>query len=229
MIQSRSGYKYLQLEDIVYSYPQTGFQLKGINLGFKRGEFTAISGPNGSGKTTLGKIMAGIIKADSGQVMIDGLDTREVSLGRIGKRVGYLFQEPGRQLFTGSVKEELAFTLSFREEEKEEIERLSKKALEDFSLSGLEEEAPFRLSAGEKQRLALAALIINQPDFLILDEPTKGLDPLRKEELTVILKNLQDSGVGMAVISHDNSFIEENADRIILLSRGELIETRSTH
>lgn len=220
---------YLELRDVFYTYQQGNFCLKGINQTFNKGEFVAITGPNGSGKTTLGKIMAGIIKPTQGEVKLAGRDSRSLSLGKIGKLVGYLFQQPERQLFATTVEEEVGFALNLMGEDKERIKKEVDRILEDFSLKGLEAQSPYQLSAGEKQRLALAAIIINQPQFLILDEPTNGLDPVRKKRLAEILKELQSTGIGLAVISHDQSFIEENADRVLKMAGGELLETGPTH
>ncbi len=217
--------EYLKLEEVSYSYQQGSFRLKGISHTFFKGEFVAITGPNGSGKTTLGKIMTGILKPDRGKVTIDGLDSKTLSLGRIGKLVGYLFQQPERQLFTPSVAEEVGFALTFMGEERESVKSRVDQILKNFSLEGLRNQSPYKLSAGEKQRLALAAVIINKPRFLILDEPTNGLDPVRKKKLAAVLKELQRDNIGLAVISHDQAFITANADRVITMAGGEIIET----
>jgi len=123
------------------------------------------------------------------------------------------------------VEEEVGFALTFMGEDREKVKKEVDRILEEFSLKGLEGQSPYHLSAGEKQRLALASIIINQPRFLILDEPTNGLDPVRKKKLAEILKELQGKGIGLAVISHDQGFIEENADRVLKMTGGELIET----
>lgn len=218
---------YLKLIDVTYSYRRGNFTIKKINQVFHRGEFTAITGPNGSGKTTLGKLMAGIFKPDKGKVLINGRDSKEISLGEIGKMVGYLFQQPERQLFTPTVEKEVGFALEFMGESPEVVSRKVDRMLESFSLSELKDSSTYRLSAGERQRLALAAVLINQPQFLILDEPTTGLDPVRKQRLADILTDLKREDIGLAVISHDQAFIKKNADRVIVMAGGEVIETGS--
>lgn len=186
-------------------------------------DFTAIVGPNGSGKTTLGKLMAGIFKPQKGSVLIDEEDSRQISLGAIGKKVGYLFQNPERQIFAPRVYEELAFPLELKGLDKAIIGEKVKEALTTFNLNHLSNAFPFTLSQGEKQRLALAALLINEPQFLILDEPTTSLDIERKKVLSDILEALKNKGVGIVAISHDVEFIKKHATRIIEMDGGEII------
>lgn len=214
---------FLELIEVAFAYPGNGFSLQGINQYFQQGEFTAIIGANGTGKTTLGKLLAGIIKPEQGQVLIAGRDSREISLGQAGKLIGYLFQQPDRQLFTPTVREEIGFALEFNGSSPEVIKKKVNDMLDIFSLADLAGAAPYQLSAGEKQRLALAALLVNQPQFLILDEPTTGLDPVRKQKLAEVLKELQGKGIGLVVISHDLSFIKSNADRVLVMAGGGLI------
>ncbi|MFO8060788.1 MAG: ABC transporter ATP-binding protein, partial [Bacillota bacterium] len=173
----------LSLTDVSYTYPAGDDRiLRGINLQVAGDGVTAITGPNGSGKTTLGKIMAGIIKPAAGRAEIFGTDTREMSLGQIGQKIGYLFQEPERQIFAPTVEEELSFVLRVRGLPGAEIEDTVSQMLERFHLLGLRDRFPFLLSRGEKQRLALAAVLVNRPRFLVLDEPTTALDLRRQVE-----------------------------------------------
>lgn len=215
---------YIKLQNVNYRYPKGGFTIKNITLELSRNEFTAITGPNGSGKTTLGKLIAGIYKPQNGQVLIDGADSRYLSLGQIGGKIGYLFQNPDRQIFAPSVREEISFIPELKGYPPEEVMRNTDELLELFCLRGLEDELPFKLSRGEKQLLALAAILVNHPGYLILDEPTTGLDIERKTMLSRIISKLMDEGLGMAVISHDESFIMSHADRIIKLSGGEITD-----
>ncbi len=216
---------FIKLNNVSFSYPKSKFIFKNISLEFYKNEFIAIVGPNGSGKTTLGKLMMGILVPVKGTIFIKGEDVSGLTPGNIGKKVGYLFQEPERQLFTSAVKEEISFALSFMGESEAVVEEKSRDMIELFSLQGLEDYSPYKLSRGERQRLALAAILINEPDFLVLDEPTTGLDIVRKNKLSDILKKLQNRGLGLAVISHDEEFINKNADRIIKVVGGEVIET----
>src|SRR5690606_12458880 len=132
---------------------------------------------------------------------------REMPLSEIGSKIGYLFQNPEKQFFTNTVYDELSFVLKIKGYDDEYIKDKVEKKLKLFQLKGLEKSSPFLLSQGEKQRLAIAAILINEPQYLILDEPTTGLDNRRKEILLKILTKLKNRGIGMTIISHDDEFI----------------------
>lgn len=214
---------YIELKEVSFQYENGKRIFHNINLNIEKSEVTALLGPNGSGKTTLGKLMVGILKPDVGQVYVFNKDTNELSLSEIGSKIGYLFQNPEKQFFTNSVYEELGFVLKTRKYGEDYIREKVDKALNMFQLKGLEKHSPFLISQGEKKRLALAAILINEPDYLILDEPTAGLDSKRKEILIDILSRLNKKGIGMTIISHDDEFIKSIADRLIGLNRGELV------
>jgi energy-coupling factor transport system ATP-binding protein len=197
--------------------------LKGIDLEVEGNVCTAIIGPNGGGKTTLGKIMTGILKPTDGVVRINSRDTRELELSEVGATIGYLFQEPERQLFAPTVWEEVSFVMEIKGVPKETIDIEVGRILKQFHLSELGEASPFLLSRGEKQRLALAAIMVNNPSFFILDEPTTGLDMERKDVLSGILNSLLERGTGMIIISHDHKFVAKHADRVIEISGGEVV------
>ncbi|KAB3531267.1 ABC transporter ATP-binding protein [Alkaliphilus pronyensis] len=214
---------FIDLNNVSFKYKDNQFIIKDVSLKLLKEDFTGVIGPNGGGKTTLGKLMAGILKASKGDVFIDGLNSQDLKLGAIGKRVGYLFQNPERQIFAPTVEEDLTFSLRIKGIEKQQILIKAQEMMELFQLKHLANQFPFTLSQGEKQRLALAGTLINDPSFLILDEPTTGLDIERKKQLTNILKKLQKKGVGMVFISHDDDFINNLSTRIIQLIGGEIV------
>jgi energy-coupling factor transport system ATP-binding protein len=201
--------------------------IDGLSLKLFQNQFTAITGPNGSGKTTIGKIMTGILKPQKGHVLISGRDSAGMKLGEIGQKVGYLFQNPGLQIFAPTVREEISFVLELKGHSKEEIDQMVSRSLDEFDLSHRSDAFPFKLSRGEMQRLAIAAVLVNKPDFLILDEPTTGLDMERRKALSYIISDLKEKGMGMAVISHDRAFISSLADRTIKMHRGEIVDDRT--
>lgn len=214
---------YIILENVEFSYPKQKKIINNMSIEFYLNDFTAIVGPNGSGKTTLGKLMTGILKPQKGRVLLDNLDSSKMSLGAIGRKVGYLFQNPERQIFAPNVYEELAFPLELKGQDKKTIEKKVEEALTTFHLAHLTKSFPFILSQGEKQRLVLASIFINEPKFLVLDEPTTGLDIERKRNLSNILEALKEKGVGIVTISHDESFIKEHATRVIEIVGGEIV------
>ncbi len=191
-------------------------------------EITALIGENGSGKTTVTKLMMGIIKPLQGNIYVFGRNIKEMSLGQIGKKVGYLFQNPERQLFATSVYEELSFVMEIKGYDKKYIDKEVSQTLKLLNLYHLKNDVPFFLSGGEKQRLALASILVNKPKYLVLDEPTTSLDIERKEILSNIIDKLRKEKIGTLIVSHDNQFIERHADRIIQLSKGEIVNDTRT-
>lgn len=171
--------------------------------------------------------MTGILRPQKGCVRICGSDSNGMKLGEIGRRVGYLFQNPALQIFAPSVREEVSFALELKGYSSEEIGRRVDEVLRDLDLFHLQDALPFKLSRGEKQRLAIAAVLVNKPGFLILDEPTTGLDMERRRVLSDMLRDLKQKGIGMAVISHDRAFIDRLADREVRMHGGEIVEDRT--
>lgn len=213
----------IELSGVRYAYKERpGFQLDIPR--FAPGPCTALMGKNGGGKTTLGKLISGLIRPGSGVVRYDGRDIAEMKLGQIGARVGYLFQEPSRQIFAPVVLEEIAFPLILRGMPKAEAEEKARAALATFDLSGLETATTYTLSRGEKQRLAIAAAMVCEPRFFVLDEPTTGLDSKRRQLLLRALDQLKARRVGLLVISHDEDFVRELGLAVRHVEGGRLVD-----
>ena len=216
----------IELERVVYQYPQGAFTLRIEHLALMAAEITFVRGDNGSGKSTLAKIMAGIYRPGQGRVLLAGLPTDGLSLGQIGQRIGYLWQKPEQQLFAHNVLEELLFVGRLKEpgqsrERREAAEIDARGWLKLFEIEHLAQRNSFFLSRGEKQRVALAAVLHQGAGYLILDEPTTGLDPERKGILAGVLARLKkEKQIGMTVISHDPKFLEGLADRTVTLAKG---------
>ena len=205
----------IEARDLSFEYPQTGFRLGGINFAMGTGEVVGLTGANGSGKTTLGKLLCGLLKPRGGAVLSDGEDTAGWSLGRRGRRIGYLFQEPGRQLFAPTVLEELTFTQELQGVPPGEAAARAVELLARFELDGLEKRGVLTLSRGEQQRLAVCGLLLNRPGALVLDEPTTGLDARRKEMLAGAVREAARDGTSVLLISHDKAFVRANAGRAV--------------
>ena len=222
----------VEFKDVVYTYPNGAFTLSVDELILKTDEATFVTGDNGSGKTTLAKLMTGILKPLKGEILVMGARIDSLSLGGIGKRIGYLWQNPRQQLFAQSVIDELTFAEEMKnpkmpQKEKEAAAEDALKWLEYFGLAEMKDKNCFYLSHGEKQRLALAAVLASGAKYLVLDEPAKGLDGKRKNMLIDILKKLRyENGVGMCVISHDEKFTAELKERVITLSEGKVSDDR---
>jgi len=214
---------FLKLENVHFTYPKAKQEIiKGVSFNIEKGETVALMGPNASGKTTIGKIMARIYKPTQGRVMLYDMDITQYSLGEVGKKIGYIFQNPEKQLFSPTVEEEIAFGLHFRGMKEELIQEKVEEMLSYFDLLPKRKEFPFNLSQGEKQRLAMAAAFALEPDFMILDEPTTGLDIKRKRKLMELLFKVKAKGTGYMVISHDDEFCKRASERILYLKDGKI-------
>ncbi len=215
----------METENLGYTYPgNRQAVMQKINLCFKPGEIVALVGDNGCGKTTLTKLLVGILRPSTGCVCLGGNDIRKMSLAEIGRQIGYVFQNPSQQLFCTSVENEVAYGLTNMGLSQEEIESRINYYLDYFELSGYRKNFPQNLSQGEKQRLMLAAILAAHPRYVILDEPTAGLDPYRRELLGDYLLRIKADGYGVIFVSHQTKFIETYADWVIRLEDGRAIE-----
>jgi len=209
----------IKVENITYQYPDACARvISGFSACFEGGEITAVRGRNGCGKTTLSKLMVGILRPAEGRVLIDGADIRSQDLFEIGQKAGYVFQNPNSQLFCDTVYNEVAYGLINQGLDNALISEKAGYYLGYFGLSQHRDDYPGNLSLGEKQRLALAAVLALGTDYLVLDEPTTGLDIYRRRELGGILCKLrQDTGCGIVLISHEPDFIAKFSDRELVM------------
>lgn len=212
--------EYISLNDISFGYKKTGFRIDNLSLKLYTGETTILVGKNGCGKTTVSKLIMSILKIDSGEICLDGESIRKKPLAEIAKCVGYLFQQPERQLFNRTALEEITFSLNLNGLGEQESIQTAKDLLEKFDLKDKEQEYPLKLSRGEKQRLALAAVFAMKPNYYILDEPSSGLDSENKQILISLLKQLKKQGAGLLIITHDREMIKSLADRLITMEEG---------
>ena len=209
----------IKAESLSFKYPHSSASvLSDFSAEFDRGEITAIRGKNGCGKTTLTKLLTGVLRPESGSISIDSLDISCLDLFEIGQRVGYVFQNPNRQLFCDTVFNEVAYGLRNLGFDAAQTEAEVIHFLEFFGLSSYRDSYPGKLSHGEKQRLALAAVLALGTGYLVLDEPTTGLDVRRQRELGGMLRKLrQESGCGIILVSHEADFIANFADRELVM------------
>jgi energy-coupling factor transport system ATP-binding protein len=214
----------ISIDSLTYSYPGSEAEpaLRGLSLSLRRGEKCVLMGGNGSGKTTLLTCINGLLLPDSGDVTIDGLNTRnEEDIYEIRRRVGMVFQNPDNQMVAATVIREIAFGLENIGSENDRMKEQVEAALKRFHLEEYRESAPHLLSGGEKQRLALASVWVLEPDFLILDEPTSLLDPESRNEVLQLLSSLGDE-IGVLLVTQypDEALL---MDRLIIMDRGNII------
>jgi len=208
----------IQIRDLWHAY--NGQQaLKGINLEIAGGEFVALMGRNGAGKTTLLKQIVGLLKPKQGQVNVMGLDTRHAGQQAIVAHVGYVPQNPSALLFADTVRQELDFTRRSRGLATGGYEPL----LETLGLAAHAERYPRDLSVGERQRAALAAVLVAGPEIILLDEPTRGLDYRQKKALATFLQREKARGRTVLVATHDVELAAACADRVVLLGDGQVV------
>jgi energy-coupling factor transport system ATP-binding protein len=188
------GETVVRVENVAFAYPGGPPVLEGADLALRRGEIAALVGANGCGKTTLGKVAAGLLEPASGRVERRG-------------RACYLSQDPGRYLVRERADDEVALAVGGDRGR-------ARRALAGVGLAGFEERHPRDLSSGERERLALASVLVAEPDLLILDEPTRGVDPERKDELAALLRAHAHARATL-VVTHDLVFASEVADRIV--------------
>jgi len=213
----------IDVKDLHFTYP-TGIEaLRGINLTIDDGEFLAVMGQNGAGKTTLVKHFNGLLKPTKGEVLVDGVSTRDVSVAKLARKVGFVFQNPDHQLFSETVEDEVAFALKNFGFEKAVIEKQVDWALNLLDITKYRKTSPFMLSGGERKRVALASILAWDPQVIILDEPTIGQDHQQKEKLQQFILQLNAQKKTVVVVTHDVEFVAECNPRVILMSQGKIL------
>ncbi len=213
----------IKVEGLSYSYPGRVEALRGIDLEIRRGEFLAVVGQNGSGKTTLVKHFNGLLEPTAGRVLVDGADTRARGVYKLGQKVAYVFQNPDHQIFSDTVFNEVAFSPRIRGCPEEEIQERVKEALEAVSLVGFEQEDPFSLTKGGRQRVAAASVLSARPDVIILDEPTTGLDYAEQRSMMELVARLNRQGHTIIFVTHSMWVVAEYAHRVIVLKDGQIL------
>lgn len=208
--------------------PMGEVALKNINLTIKKGEFVAIIGQNGSGKTTLIKHFNGLLKATKGEVIIGGKSIVNQKVSEMSHFIGYVFQNPEHQIFAETVEEEVAFGPKNLGFDKKRIDEMVAKSLDNVGLSQYRKEMPFMLGRGEMQRLAVASVLAMEPQVLIIDEPTTGLDWHECIKVLEVVKQLNEKGHTIIMTTHNMSLVSLYAKRVVVLRLGEKILDGST-
>ncbi|TKX81245.1 ABC transporter ATP-binding protein [Halorubrum sp. SD626R] len=226
------GNPLFELEDITHEYDADGETIRavdGVDLTIKEGEALAIVGHNGSGKTTLAKHLNGLLDPDEGVARWNGRDIRELGMSEVGRSVGYVFQNPDHQIFAATVREEVAFGPENFELTGEELDRRVARAIETVELDGLEDADPFTLSKGQRQRVALASVLATDPDAIVFDEPTTGLDAEQQATFMDLVADLnREEGVTVVMVTHSMSTVATYAPRTVVMSDGRKVADEPT-
>ena len=213
----------IECDSVRFGYGKTkdAELIHGISLSIEGGEFVALTGENGAGKSTFSKLLAGILKPSNGKISVNGIDTKKAKNSVLAKTTGFLFQNPDRQLCTYTVRDEIAFgQKALKTGTEEEISKRTEKIIERFGFNP--DEAPFSLSRGQRQRLALASIIAVEPKVMILDEPTTGLDYKECMEIMSAVKELNKNGTTVIMVCHDMELVLDFARRMIVLADGKI-------
>jgi energy-coupling factor transport system ATP-binding protein len=221
MIETKNLWHVYQPEEVV--------ALRNVNLKIDDGDFLAIVGHNGSGKTTLVKHFVSLLKPTKGQVLIDGRDVREFKVSQLAGMIGYVFQNPDHQIFAESVREEISFgprNLGFSNRKvKKIVDEVAKK----LGLHEFLNEAPYNLSRGQRQKVAVASVLAMQPSVLIVDEPTTGLDWRESLQMMALLKQLNEDGKTVIVITHNMKVVSQFVERVVVMAGGEILADGPPH
>lgn len=217
----------IEVKNVTYEYGEGDTAktvIDNFNLDIRRGSFTVILGHNGSGKSTLAKLLNGLYRPVKGDVLVDGMNTKnDDDAIEIKRRVGMVFQNPDNQLVASVVEEDVAFGPENLGLEPETIRKRVDDALKAVGMYDFRSRTPHHLSGGQKQRIAIAGIIAMQPECIVLDEPTAMLDPKGRAEIIKTVTHLnRDLGITVVLITH---FMEEaeNADRVLIMNDGVLI------
>lgn len=220
----------IQLEHVSFAYPAQGPAVQDVSFHIEKGEFVAILGENGAGKSSTVRLIDGLLRPTAGKVLIHGMDTASVPVSRRARLVGFLFQNPDRQICKSTVREEILFGLKAArgDEDSRVLEARTEEILREFSFSGDEE--PFSLSRGQRQLVALASVLAVEPEILILDEPTTGLD---YRECTHIMEQIrrmnEEKQVTVVMVCHDMEVVLDYARRALVMAGGKLLADGSVH
>lgn len=220
----------IEIKDLQYVYmPRTPFErvaLKNINIEIEKKSFTAIVGHTGSGKSTLVQHFNGLLQPSVGTILVDGCNINEKSAqAKLARRkIGMVFQYPEHQLFEETVYADIAFGPRNLGVPEMEIELCVKKAMQfvELDYEAYKDRSPFQLSGGQMRRVAIAGVVALNPEYLVLDEPTAGLDPRARTQLLSRIAALHKEGIGIVMVSHNMDDVAKLADQVIFMKQGEV-------
>lgn len=220
----------IKLENVSFSYNQNKSSqvvLKGINLEIKKGEFVGMVGPMGSGKTTLLELISGFLNPLSGKVLFDGTDiySDKKIISGLRKKISIVFQFPERQLFEDTVFDDISFGVKNLGIAGEKLEKLVRESLKcvGLDIERFRQKSPFKLSYGEQRRVAIAGVIVSNPEIILLDEPTIAVDYNGLKYIEKIMNEMHSKGKTIVLVSHDMDIIAKNVNRIVAIKEGKIV------
>jgi len=220
---------FIEVKDLVYTYSKEQGDdnlcpaIDHVSIEIKRGEYIAIAGSNGSGKSTFARCLNGLLLPTEGEILVDGMDTNDDDLiWDIRKKIGMVFQNPDNQIVSSMVEDEVAFGPENIGIENPELRKRVDNALKSVGMYEYRNREAHKLSGGQKQRIAIAGAVAMRPDCIVFDEPTAMLDPKGRSQVMKVIRELNDQGITIILITH---FMEEvaEADRVLVMKSGKLL------
>ena len=213
----------IEIKNASFRYPNGFVALENIDLTIHEGEKVAIVGQNGAGKTTCVKMMNGLNRPFEGDVIVDGINTKDVTVATVARKVGYVFQNPDEQIFNNTARKEIEFMPRYYKLPEEEVKKRVDYAVEVCDLGKYMETNPYEIPYPIRKFVAIAAVIASNPKYIILDEPTAGQDLHGTQVLGNMIDRLTKDGITMITITHDMEFAVRNFDRIIAMAHKNII------
>ncbi|MCF0134956.1 MAG: ABC transporter ATP-binding protein [Lachnospiraceae bacterium] len=213
----------IELRHASFRYPDNYLANDDLNLVVEQGESVAIVGQNGAGKTTAVKMLNGLYRPTKGDVLVDGVNTREKTAAVIGRTVGYVFQNPDDQIFNQNVRAEIEYMPRRLKMPEPEMKRRVDRAVELTGLKKYMGKNPFDIPYPIRKFVTIADVLAMEPKYIIFDEPTAGQDKHGTELLENLLKVLKAEGVGVVTITHDMEFVARNFDRVVVMAKKRII------
>lgn len=216
----------IEFKNVSASYDGELAILRDVSFGINDGDFVAFVGTNGAGKSTTMRLINGLLKPTEGQVLIDGVPTTQLRTSQLAAKVGFLFQNPDRQICCSTVREELLFGFRAQGRADAEAEAKVDAMIERFGFDG--EAEPFLLNRGTRQLLALASIIVLEPPVVVLDEPTTGLDFRECGKVMDVIAELNARGTTVVMVCHDMEVVGDYAHRVIAMTAGQAVADGET-
>lgn len=226
---SKSKTKLLEIKNLYFEYNKNSPILNDVNLEIYAGDMISIVGKNGAGKSTLAKIMSGYLKPKSGEIFLNSKPMKKMSLAEIGRHVGYILQSPNQMLSQTMIYDEIALGLRIRQIDEEKVREQVEKVLKICGLLEFKDWPISALSYGQKKRVSIAAILVLEPEILILDEPTAGQDLFHYQEIMDFLLELNNNGQTIVMISHDMHLIFEYSNRCLVVGNKTIIADEDVH
>jgi len=222
------GEPLLSVKDLAHIYPDGTKALHGVSLDITEGEYVLIIGQNGAGKSTLVKHFLNLLQPSEGEVKVGGVDTGEMSVSDLARRIGYVAQNPDNQIFNASVGDEIAFALKNLDYDAEEVEARTVESLEAMGLTDVRDQHPLSLPRGDRARVVIGAILAMKPEIIIFDEPTTGQDYRGAQYILEISRDLHKMGKTVIVITHHLYLMPDYAERVVVMGKGTILLDEDT-